>query len=249
MSCHVVRKLSNVKISFWGGAAFLLSLSDGAAIPNSFWVALISPILLWLILLLWSGASFQLLAFGRCCFSSSSFRVVLSSSHPSRVVVRCPPPSGWCCFPASFWVVVIFSFIECFWTEFTEIRSINWSKRHKRRREGGREGGREGQQPPEMAEGKAAPPCENCEHHPTETEGENSTTFEKTDGISIPMVTVGRRRLLLTTVSIVTIVDRLHLLHRLLLGRSHRPAAPNQRRSEENSTTHTVREEEQHHSN
>ena len=121
MSCHVTRKLSNVRLSFWGGAAFLLSLSDGAAVPNSFWVALISPILLWLILLLWSGASFQLPAFGRCCFSSSSFRVVLSSSHPF----------GWCfgvlllqvgaAFPASFWVVVIFSFIECFWT-------VNWLK-------------------------------------------------------------------------------------------------------------------------
>ena len=108
MSCcaQIVKR----KALLWSGAAFLFSLSDGAAVSSLSSVVLTS-LLPWsgaalLILLLWSGVSFQLLAFGRCCFSCSFFGwcrgfllllagVYVSSS--SWVVLLSPPPLIlWC---------------------------------------------------------------------------------------------------------------------------------------------------------
>ena len=113
MSCHVMNKMSNLKLSFW----------SGAAVSSSSSVVLTSSLPPWsgaalLILLLWSGASFQLLAFGRCCFSCSFLGGVEVSSS-SWLVLTFPRHLGWCSFlllhaavfPSSFWVVLISSLL------------------------------------------------------------------------------------------------------------------------------------------
>ena len=210
MSCHA--QIVKRKAPFWCGAAFLLSLSDGAAAPNSYWVALTSPILLWsgaalLIFLLRGGAAF-------------------------------PPPSGWCWF--SHLLNVFF-----FWNYgYTKIRSKTARKDAKER--GEREG--EGAKPPERRRVR--------QHHPVRIGAPpNRKRGWKRHNLWKNRWDVHHHRHRWTE----TIAPH-HRLHRAhcrpspssppsLLGRNHRPAAPNQRRSEENSTTHTVREEEQHHSN
>ena len=128
MSCHA--QIVKRKALLWGGAVFLLSFRMVLLFSSpfrmvlrfSFRIGWYISLLPWsgaalLIIFLWSGASFELPAFGRCCFSSSSFWVVMSSTHLFGVVLRCLPPSGWCCFHRLLLGGSDFlSFIKCFLT-------------------------------------------------------------------------------------------------------------------------------------
>ena len=79
MSCHA--QIVKRKALLWGGAAFLLSLSDGAAVPNSFWVVLTSP---------------SFLGVALPC-SSSPFGVVLLSKFLLLGGAAFPLPPLGCC--------------------------------------------------------------------------------------------------------------------------------------------------------
>ena len=162
-------------------------------------------------------------------------------------MLRCPPPSGWCCFPPLLLGGGDFlSYIKCFFNYvYFKLRPKTARKDIKGR--GGREGG-----------GAALPERRRVrQHHPVRMRappnrkrmGKQHNLFKK-NGTCIPNVTVGRRRPLLVIVAnvpIVPIVDRPPSSPPSPSDGNHRPTAPHQR-SEENSTTHTVREEEQHHS-
>ena len=209
MWCHVMRKLSNIKLSF----GVVLRFSPPSGIGAAYW--LLPPTLEWrcpadlpplewcffptscfwavllFIFLLLGGAEFLVPPFGWCC----GFLL----------------PLGRCCFSASFWVVVIFSHLWFVWLWTYENKIINWSKRHKKENVRGTE---EEQHHPEKRNVRQHTLWE-CEHQPTEREGKNSTTSKKKMGYPSPSsqsVSDGDDRLHRSqrhrrTVSIVSIVS------------------------------------------